>query len=55
MKQAGITTEVIIISGHPMSDGKETIESLGASAWVDKPLSLEKLAQAIESTLGLTD
>lgn len=47
MKQAGIPTKIIIMTGHPLTDDKETIMALGVEGWLDKPPSLEKLGQAI--------
>lgn len=52
MNEAGIFPKVIIISGHPMTDDMETIESLNVIAWLEKPISLEKLAQIVESALA---
>ncbi len=51
MHQKGITTKVIIMTGHPMGDEKKTIMALGVFDWLDKPPRLEKLAQVVARAL----
>lgn len=51
LKQAGTTIKVIVMTGHPLTDEKETIMALGAVDWVNKPPSLEKLGLTIARAL----
>ncbi len=51
MHQKGITTKVIIMTGHPMGNEKKTIMALGVFDWLDKPPRLEKLAQVVARAL----
>ena len=51
MRQAGLTTKVIIITGHPMDEERQEIVALGAVGWLSKPPSLELLAQVIAEAI----
>jgi PAS domain S-box-containing protein len=44
-------TPVVLLTGHPMDNKLDGLEAQGLSAWLPKPPSLERLAQAVAKAL----
>ena len=52
LRTRGITTPLILISGHPLREERPALQDLGIQAWLDKPVSSELLAATIEDVLA---
>lgn len=51
MRQRGMTTPVVIITGHPLRDELEGLRQLGLAAWLNKPPSTTQLAHTLAQVL----
>jgi len=45
------TVRTVILADYPPEDGEENLESAGVAGWLQKPVSLEQLAQAMAQAL----
>ena len=52
LRTCGITTPLILISGHPLREERPALQDLGIQVWLDKPVSSELLAATIEDVLA---
>ena len=54
LRQNDKKTKVIVVTGHTLESEREDREfqSLGVSAYLNKPINLEKLLEIVESVLG---
>lgn len=52
LRQRGVRTPVILMSGHPKGEEQVTLEALDVSLWVDKPPSSKGLAVALAAVLA---
>lgn len=52
LRSQGITTPIILISGHPLREERPSLQDLGIRAWLNKPMSSEALAEVIEYVLA---
>jgi nitrogen-specific signal transduction histidine kinase/CheY-like chemotaxis protein len=52
LQAAGLRHKVIAMTGHAMFAEKASILALGAVDWLNKPISLERLARVIDRALG---
>ncbi len=52
LREAGWQTPVLFLTGHPMGKELEGLRAEGASAWLLKPPSLERLGQVIAEMLA---
>ncbi len=55
LRQRGWQTPVIFLTGHPMGKEFDALQDQGASAWLLKPPSFERLAQVIARVLSAED
>lgn len=51
LREKGWKTPVIMLTGHPMDENLDELQAQGVSAWLTKPLSLERLAYTLASAL----
>jgi CheY-like chemotaxis protein len=51
MRQRGLKTPVVLVTGHPLNDELEGLRKLGMIAWLNKPASTTQIAEAL--TLAL--
>jgi len=51
LRERGWQMPVILLTGHPMGKELEELRAQGLSAWLTKPLSIERLAQAVADAL----
>jgi len=51
LRQRGIQTPLVLMSGHPMSDDRAGLEQQGMTAWLDKPPSRWQLAHTVAAAL----
>ncbi len=51
LREKGWHTPVIMLTGHPMDENLGELQAQGVSAWLTKPLSLERLAYTLASAL----
>ncbi len=51
LRQQGVNTSMILLSGHPRGEDPNDVESLGLCAWLTKPPQSEELAKAVEQAL----
>lgn len=51
MRQRGLNTPVIIVTGHPLRDELEGLRKLGLTAWLHKPPSTAQLAHTLAQVL----
>jgi CheY-like chemotaxis protein len=51
LREKGWQTPMILLTGHPMSKDLEELRAQGLSAGLTKPLSVERLAQAVADVL----
>jgi CheY-like chemotaxis protein len=51
MRRLGMTTPVVLVTGHPLNDELEGLRKLGMVAWLNKPASTTQIAEAL--TLAL--
>lgn len=51
MRQRGLKTPVVIITGHPLRDELEGLRQLGLAAWLNKPPSTTQLAHTLAQVL----
>lgn len=54
LRTRGITTPIVLISGHPLREERPSLQDLGIQAWLNKPMSSEALAEVIEDVLSRT-
>ncbi len=52
LRQRGIQTPLILMSGHPLGEDLTALEQLGMAAWLSKPPSRFQVAQAIANALA---
>jgi signal transduction histidine kinase len=52
IRDEGNSTQVIIMTGHPLHEEKEEILALGVAGWLDKPPSLAEMAKVIAQVLN---
>jgi len=52
MRQRGMNTPVIIMTGHPLRDELEDLRQFGLAAWLHKPPSTAQLAHTLAHVLG---
>ncbi|MBK8051279.1 MAG: response regulator [Anaerolineales bacterium] len=52
LRNRGIQTPVIMLTGHPIADGLEGLRKLGMVAWLTKPPDTIQLAETIYTALG---
>ena len=52
VKQRGLATPVVILSGHPLDDELASLQSLGLSGWLLKPPQIKQLAAMLAQALG---
>lgn len=52
LRQEGNTLPIILISGHPLDEETDDLQSLGVAAWLPKPCPAEQLAQTIAAVLS---
>ena len=51
LREQGWPTPMILLTGHPMKKKLQVLRDKGLSAWLTKPLSFERLAQAVADAL----
>ena len=51
MRQGGLTLPVVMLSGHPMENELESLQSQGLAGWMLKPPDPEQLAQLLARAL----
>ncbi|HNT77495.1 MAG TPA: response regulator [Anaerolineae bacterium] len=51
LREQGVTTPVILLTGHPLTTEQETLAAAGAAAWLLKPLSLTRLCEVVADAL----
>jgi two-component system, cell cycle sensor histidine kinase and response regulator CckA len=52
MRQRGLTTPFLILSGHPMeAERRQSLQTLGYAGWLLKPVATEELAAAVARAL----
>lgn len=54
MRDSGIGTPVVIMSGHPLENDISNLQTLGVAGWLVKPATLEQLADTLADILGGT-
>ncbi|MBN1317272.1 MAG: response regulator [Anaerolineales bacterium] len=52
LEDLGITIPLVILSGHPLNEKMEELESIGVAAWLEKPPDLERLASVVAGVLS---
>ena len=52
MRARGVTTPVVILSGHPLDAQLETLKAYDLSGWLLKPPALSELAQLLATALA---
>ncbi|MBM4461092.1 MAG: response regulator [Chloroflexi bacterium] len=52
VKDRGLTTPVVILSGHPLDDELARLQALGLAGWLLKPPAMEELAALLAQALG---
>ena len=53
LRQKGVRTPVILMSGHPFDEDRTGLEGAGVVAWLDKPPSTWLLANTVAQALGV--
>ncbi|MFP4395102.1 MAG: ATP-binding protein, partial [Anaerolineales bacterium] len=51
LKKRGLTTPMVILTGHPMEQELANLEAQGLTGWLRKPLDLDQLAQMLAQAL----
>ena len=51
LRQRGVQTPLVLMSGHPIGDDRAGLEQLGMTAWLDKPPSRWQLAHTVAAAL----
>ncbi|MDY7075515.1 MAG: response regulator [Chloroflexota bacterium] len=51
LRQRGLTTPLVLLSGHPMEKEMGDLQAHGLTDWLLKPPSLEQLAQAVAQAI----
>ncbi|MCX6030967.1 MAG: response regulator, partial [Chloroflexi bacterium] len=51
VKQRGMTTPMVILSGHPLDDELASLQALGLAGWLLKPPEVEQLARLLAQAL----
>ncbi len=51
LRQRGVQTPLVLMSGHPVGDDHIGLEQLGMTAWLDKPPSRWQLAHTVAAAL----
>jgi CheY-like chemotaxis protein len=51
LRQRGLTLPVVMLSGHPMEDELENLQSQGLAGWMLKPPNVEQLSQLLARAL----
>lgn len=51
LREQGLTTPVILLTGHPLNTEQETLAAAGAAAWLLKPVSLVRLSEVVAGAL----
>ncbi|MBN1487845.1 MAG: PAS domain-containing protein [Anaerolineae bacterium] len=54
LQQRGLAMPMVIMSGHPMENELEQLQSQGLAGWMLKPLSMEQLSQLLARLLRPT-
>jgi CheY-like chemotaxis protein len=52
LEEIGIIIPLVILSGHPLDESIQELESIGVVAWIEKPPDLEHLATVIAQVLS---
>jgi CheY-like chemotaxis protein len=52
IRQRGFATPVVLMTGHPLQEELEELQSKGLAAWLIKPLGLKQLSKIITRTIG---
>ena len=52
LRERGLTTPIILMSGHPMQEQLKELQNSGLTGWLLKPPNLKQLAQAVAQALG---
>jgi two-component system cell cycle sensor histidine kinase/response regulator CckA len=52
MRDKGMGTPVVIMSGHPLENDLSNLQTLGVAGWLVKPATLEQLADTLADILG---
>ena len=52
MREHNYAIPVILLTGHPLGQERENLQSLGLAGWLKKPPNLEQLSQAIARALA---
>ena len=47
LQERGLTAPLVVLSGHPVDETKERLQSAGVVAWMQKPPSLTQLAKVV--------
>ena len=51
LREKGYTGQIVMLTGHPLHGDGEELLSQGVAAWLQKPVSLERLAQVLAGAL----
>jgi len=51
LREKGYAGQIVILTGHPMHVSGDDLSSQGITTWLQKPVSLEKLAQVVTQAL----
>ena len=51
LRQRGLTIKVVLMTGHPLEEEMERLQTQGLSDWLPKPSNLEQLAQVLARAL----
>jgi CheY-like chemotaxis protein len=51
IRRRGLTTPVVVVTGHPLNDEMESLRRLGMTAWLTKPVNMAQLAQTLQLAL----
>ena len=52
LRQRGVRTPFVLMSGHPTGEDRAALEQLGMAAWLDKPPNRWQLARALAAALA---
>ncbi len=51
LRQRDASVKIVVLTGHPLGEGMEGLQAQGVVDWVQKPFSLEELAEAVARAL----
>jgi CheY-like chemotaxis protein len=52
LREKGYQAPLVLLTGHPMNKELDELKAQGLTAWLTKPLSLERLARVVDDALG---